>query len=85
MADEQNKGRTESVNTPKANQEQTNRSSDTLVHVELIGKAWMEPRGDGSFKRWHQGDKLDIPQSLYDKLGDGNHFKPSFRKVEKEA
>ena len=84
MADEQ---KAAGVNTQKGaeSQGQRHENSDTLVHVELLSKSWMEPKGDGSFKRWNQGDKLDIPEALYDKLGDGNHFKPSFRKVEKEA
>lgn len=63
---------------------QQHQSGETLVHVELLAKSWMEPKGNNTYKRWSQGDKLDVPESLYEKLGDGNHFKPSFRKVEKE-
>jgi hypothetical protein len=62
----------------------TSKSEET-VHVELLATSWMEKNDDGSFTRHWRGAKVDIPTTLYDKLGDeSDHFKPSFRKVAKE-
>lgn len=74
--------RTERSTTTTTANPTTAKATEGTVKVELIAKSWMERREDGSYRRHTQGAVLDVPESIYKRLAE-DHFKPSFRKVEK--